>query len=258
MQTVYSKAEELRNEHVPAAVCIVVETTGSTPRKKGSKMIVYADGRIYGSIGGGSVEKEVCERALGIIASGMPEKCTFQLEEDLSKQCGGSMEIYIEPIHPSDNLFIFGAGHIGKAVVRFAREFSFTVTVIDPRDGIFDDPLFAACQCINRDYFDAIDHLTFDSGSFLVVVTPKHAYDEEILAKVALKPHAYLGMIGSRKKVSDIREKFIREKILTKEVLDSIDMPIGIPFNAQTPDEIAISILAKLIDVRNTMVNNNS
>ena len=120
MQTIFSKAEEIRNEGRPAAICIVVETSGSTPRKPGSKMIVYADGKITGSIGGGSVEKEVTDRAVELIASGKPQKCQFRLEEDLGMHCGGMMEVYIEPINTVQRLYIYGAGHVGKAVAKFA------------------------------------------------------------------------------------------------------------------------------------------
>jgi xanthine dehydrogenase accessory factor len=258
MQTVFSKAEEIRKSQLRAAICIVVETKGSTPRKQGSKMIVYEDGTIFGSIGGGSVEKEVVEKTVELIALGKPARCSFNLENDLGMHCGGFMEVYIEPINPSQKLYIFGGGHIGKALIRFAREFDFTVTVFDPREGIFDDPVFADCTCIGKDYFEAIEEAVFDENTYIVIVTPKHVYDEEILIKVARKPHAYVGMIGSRRKVELASKRFLDENLLTAKEIDSIDMPMGIKFNAQTPHEIAISILAKLIDVRNQVMNNNN
>ena len=258
MQTIFSKAEEIRNSGIRAAICIVIETRGSTPRKQGSKMIVYADGTIFGSIGGGSVEKEVAEKTVELIALGKPERCSFNLEQDLGMHCGGFMDVYIEPINPSQKLYIFGAGHIGKALVHFAQEFDFSITVFDPRDGIFDDPAFAGCTCIGKDYFEAIEEASFDDKTYIVIVTPKHVFDEEILVKVTRKPHAYVGMIGSRRKVEQATKRFLDENLLTSEEIESIDMPMGIKFNAQTPQEIAISLLAKLIDVRNQVSNNNS
>lgn len=258
MQTIFSKAEELRSEQTRAAICIVIETKGSTPRKQGSKMIVYQDGTIYGSIGGGTVEKEVADKAVELIASGQPAKCTFNLEKDLGMHCGGYMEVYIEPITKLQKLYIFGAGHIGKALARFAKEFEFAVTVIDPREGIFNDSGFTNCTCIGKDYFEAIEEAYFDENTYMVIVTPKHTYDEEILVKVARKPHAYIGMIGSQRKVEQAKARFLKENLLTENEINSIDMPIGIKFNAQTPQEIAISILAKLIDVRNQIMNCNS
>lgn len=258
MQTIFSKAEEIRNSQRRAAICIVIETKGSTPRKEGSKMIVYEDGTIFGSIGGGTVEKEVARKTVELIPLGKPAKCSFNLEDDLKMHCGGFMEVYIEPINPFQKLYIFGAGHIGKALARFASEFDFAVTVFDPREGIFSDPVFTGCTCIGKDYFVAIEETVFDKNSYIVIVTPKHIYDEEILAKVAGKPHAYVGMLGSHQKIELARKRFLKENLLTAGEIDSIDMPIGIKFNAQTPQEIAISILAKLIDVRNQIMNNNS
>jgi xanthine dehydrogenase accessory factor len=253
MQDIFSKISEAIKESKAAAWCIVTGTSGSTPRKQGAKMIVYADGTIYGSIGGGSVEKEVAEMAVSLIASGKPAKVAFSLDKDLGMHCGGSMEVYIEPLQPLQKLYIFGAGHIGKALSGFARELGFAITVFDPREEIFRDEAFSGFTCINRDYFEAIAEAGFDSNTFIVIVTPKHQYDEDILAAVARKPHAYLGMIGSARKVETLRKRFLEEDLLTGQELDAIDMPIGIRFRAETPQEIAISILAKIIDVRNAM-----
>lgn len=253
MQSIYSKVEEIRNEHYGAAICIVIETSGSTPRKTGAKMIVYSDGSIYGSIGGGSVEKEVAIKALELIKTGKPTKCSFSLEKDLGMQCGGGMEVYIEPVNPSQKLFIFGAGHIGRAVAKLAKDLDFTTTLFDPRENIFNEKEFESYTCINKDYFKAIEETLFDENTYCVIVTPKHSFDEDILEKIAKKPHAYLGMIGSKRKVDLLKKRFEEEKILTADELKNIDMPIGIKFAAETPQEIAVSIVAKLIDVRNTL-----
>ncbi len=252
MQSIFSKIEELKSEQQSAALCIVIDTKGSTPRKHGAKMIVFTDGSIYGTIGGGSVEKEVSEKAVMLIKTGKPEKCTFSLEKDLGMHCGGYMEVYIEPVIPLKKLYIFGAGHIGRAVAKFAAELNFAITLFDAREGIFLDNEFSAYTSVNMDYFKAIDNAVFDENTFSVIVTPKHSFDEEILAKIGKKPHAYIGMIGSANKVELLKKRFIKEKILTKIELDKIDMPIGIKFAVETPQEIAVSIIAKLIDVRNT------
>jgi len=253
MQSVLSKAEELKNEQTPAALCIVVDTQGSTPRKQGAKMIVYADGGIFGTIGGGSIEKEVVLKAVEQITKGKPAKFVFNLGTDLGMHCGGYMEVYIEPINRSQKLFIFGAGHIGKALAGFAKALEFSVTVFDPRENIFIGREFENCTCISKDYFQAIDEAVFDENTYSVIVTPKHTFDEDILARVALKPNAYIGMIGSSRKVDLLKKRFIEDKILTSGELDKIDMPIGIKLRAETPHEIAVSILAKIIDVRNTI-----
>jgi xanthine dehydrogenase accessory factor len=253
MQNIFSKAEEIKNEQTPAALCIVVETSGSTPRKNGAKMIVYADGSIYGTIGGGSIEKDVVAKAVEQIIVGKPAKFVFNLAVDLGMHCGGSMEVYIEPINRSQKLYIFGAGHIGKALAGFAKVLEFSVTVFDSREDIFTGDEFENCTCINKDYFQAIDEVAFDENTYSVIVTPKHSFDEDVLERISRKPHAYIGMIGSTRKVDLLKKRFIAENILNAEELEKIDMPIGIKLKAESPHEIAISILAKLIDVRNSM-----
>lgn len=256
MESIYQKIEELQKRNGTGALCIVISTSGSTPRKTGAKMIVYPDGSISGTIGGGSVEKEVTEKAIELMKTGKPEKFSFCLEEDFAMHCGGNVDVYIEPFLPTQKLYIFGAGHIGKAVLKFAKELDFKITVIDSRENIFSGSDYSFCECINDDYYKAIDNLVFDENTFCVIVTPKHSYDEEILIKLSKMPHAYLGMIGSDRKVAILKKKLLDEKIISTEEIEKIDMPIGIKFVAETPAEIAISIVARLIDVKNTLIRN--
>ncbi len=258
MREIIEKTLEIIQGSHPAVLCLVVETQGSTPRKAGSRMLVFSDGSVTGSVGGGSVEREVIRIALEVMGKGVPEKHAFRLESDLEMHCGGYMEVFIEPVNPAPKLYVFGAGHIGRAIVRYARDFGFSVTVTDPRDGIFRDPLFSGCRTLNQDYFSAIGTLSFDHLTYCVIVTPKHEHDEEILGTVAHLDHAYIGMLGSERKVALARKHFLETGRMTAAQLDAIDMPIGIPFHAETPEEIAISILAKLIDVKNRRMNPRS
>lgn len=251
MHSIFQKIEEIKAEGRPAVLCIVISTSGSTPRKAGSKMIVFADGTVWGTIGGGSVEKDVTSKALELMSGGKPQKFAFHLQDDLNMHCGGEMEVYLEPICQSQNLYIFGGGHIGRALSKMAVDLGFAVTIIDPRPEIFKED-FPSCTLMNQDYFEAIEQIPFNGQSYLVIVTPKHSYDEDILARVVRKPHHYIGMIGSGRKIALLRKRFQEENLLTKEELDTVDMPIGIKMNAETPQEIAVSILAKLIDVRNS------
>ncbi len=258
MQSIYSKVEELKNENKRFAFCIVTDTSGSTPRKAGAKMIVFEDGTVYESIGGGSIEKQVITESLEILKTGQPVKRKYILEEDLKMHCGGMMEVYIEPICPAQQLLIYGAGHIGKALARYADDFGFSVTLIDPRPEVINDPVLSGFKKINEEYFKAIENITFDNETFSVIVTHNHEFDEEILLKIAPKPHAYIGMIGSARKVDIIRKDIRENKVLPEDILQNIDMPIGIKFDAESPAEIAISILAKLIDVKNKKYKNQN
>lgn len=258
MQNIFSKITELKNENKRFAFCIVTDTSGSTPRKVGAKMIVFEDGTVYESIGGGSIEKQVITESLEIMKTGTPVKRKYILEEDLKMHCGGMMEVYIEPVCPAQKLYIFGSGHIGKALARYASDFGFCVTLIDPRSEVINDPSLNSFEKVNEDYFTAIEKLTFDHETYSVIVTHKHEFDEDVLFKIALKPHAYIGMIGSLRKVDIIRKNILENKILPEEIVQNIDMPIGIKFAAESPAEIAISILAKLIDVKNKRYKNQS
>jgi len=238
---------------VPAVFCLVTGTTGSTPRKAGSKMVVLSDGTTKGTIGGGSIEYQVIQDALKLLSGGEPFTKHFHLEEDLKMHCGGSMEVYFEAIGRLPKLLIFGGGHIGKALAGYAPGLGFRTFVFDQREGIFDSWNLPGVETRTGDYFRIIDSLVFDMNTYVVIVTHKHEFDERVLLACAPREHAYLGMIGSKRKVAEIRNNALDNKILSAEVLANINMPIGLPFAAETPSEIAISIAAKLIDVKNTL-----
>jgi xanthine dehydrogenase accessory factor len=177
----------------------------------------------------------------------------YHLEEDLNMHCGGTMQVYFEGIGCAPKLYIFGGGHIGKALAGYATGLGFRPTVFDQRDGIFDSWDLAGIETKIGNYLQLIDSTTFDRNSYIVIVTPKHEFDETILMACAPLEYAYLGMIGSKRKVAEIRNKALENNILAAEILSKIDMPIGLPFAAETPAEIAISIAAKMIDVKNTL-----
>lgn len=252
MKDILLKINELIKSGKKAALCIIIETKGSSPRKIGSKMIVYENGKQDGTIGGGSLELRVAEDAITVIKESKAKKFSYDLGDDLSMHCGGYAEIYIEPILPQQQLYIFGAGHIGKVLAKYGPDFGFDVTLIDNRGGIEKDIDEIPVNLDSRSYSEAARDIHFNDQSYIVIVSPKHKYDEEILEIVAKKPAAYIGMIGSKNKVAKAKERIIKEKLLTEEELNKVDMPIGIKFNAQTPEEIAISILAKMIDVKNS------
>lgn len=245
-------ASEMKLQGIPACLCIVTGSRGSTPRKAGSKMIVLADGSIKGTIGGGAVEHQAIADAILIMQAGEPENRKYNLANDLEMHCGGEMEIYFEPLVPSPSLFIFGAGHVGKALGRMAISFGFRVTFLDNRAGIFDAFPIQGCNLIEGDYDSIIEKPSYNDNTFIVVMTHMHSHDEALTVALARKPHRYLGMIGSKRKTEIARKKFVEEFGLDATVVKAIDMPIGIPIACETPEEIALSILAKMVDVKNT------
>jgi len=148
-------------------------------------------------------------------------------------------------------LLLFGAGHVGKAIVKHSTGLDFDITIVDCREGIFNDWTFEGLQKITAPFTQILPTLSYDNSTFIVIATYDHSIDREILAFCIKKPHFYLGMIGSKTKVTRTKEMFVSEGIATKEELEKVDMPIGIDINAKTSDEIAISIFAKLIKEKN-------
>ncbi|PLX07453.1 MAG: xanthine dehydrogenase [Marinilabiliales bacterium] len=251
MKDILLEAAELIQLNKPAAMCTVVETDGSSPRKSGSRMLVLPDSTIIGTIGGGSVELETMKKALEVIKTGIPLLYKYNLKADLQMECGGAMQVYIEPLAIKPDLYIFGAGHVGRALSKMAVGIGFQITMIDERQGIFEDYNTSELNTFNGNFTDFINRATFNEKTFVVIMTHEHKYDFEVLSKVCNKPHHYLGMIGSSRKVQKAKDDLIAGKILSQEKIEKIDMPIGVPINCETPEEIAVSILAKLIDVKN-------
>lgn len=165
--------------------------------------------------------------------------------------CGGSMDLYIEPVLKKNKLYIFGAGHTGFALAKRALEFDFETTIIDDRKDYLDEINLDKVSKIYGKYKETLEQLPFDTNTYITIMTYSHPVDREILSFCIQKPHAYIGMIGSRRKVEVTKRLFEEEGIGTIEDLEDIDMPMGIDIGAEGPDEISVSILAKLLSVKN-------
>lgn len=241
-----------------AAICIIVETKGSTPRKAGTKMIVYEDKVLIGSIGGGALEEKVIKNALSVIKNGEGQLFKHNLLHQHNMCCGGTVCVYIEKIEKTKRLFIFGAGHTGKALAKYAIDNDLEVYLIDDRKEYLDVVHTENVNKLHLHYSKALNILPFNKQTYIVIMTYSHPYDRDILAYCLKKPHAYLGMIGSKRKVSITKKKFIAAGIATEKELERVDMPIGVNINANTPEEIAISIIAKIIQTKNSPIYNES
>ena len=235
-----------------SALCIITSNSGSVPGKVGAKMIVFNDGSIEGTVGGGAIEMRIIDDALNVIQTQTPFCKEYNLNTDLAMTCGGAVSVYIEPLSKPARLYIFGAGHIGKYLAQYAPDMGFETSLIDWRNDIFENPEKIKYAQICKPYLEAVEGIPFDEETYCVIVTPGHEMDEEVLAVLGKKTTAYLGLIGSKRKIETLTKLFLQEKTLTEQELERVDMPIGIKFNAIAPAEIAVSILAKLIDVKNS------
>ncbi len=230
--------------------CTVIDTKGSTPLKAGAKMLVLGDGTIYGTIGGGNVEKLAITDALESLKLNHPEIKEYNLLQN-EMCCGGVMKIFFEPMQRAKQLLIFGAGHVGAAIVGFAQTLNFKTVLIDERCDILKKVHLLSTDKMQMHHKEAFPFLNFDSDTYIVICTHLHEYDREILAYCLSQPNAYLGMIGSKRKVLVTRKRFLLQEVSTREQLDKVDMPMGLDIGQNSPAEIALGIIAKIIAVSN-------
>lgn len=251
MESIYNEIQRLKEEGKKAALCIITATKGSTPRKTGAKMIVCEDGFIYGTIGGGNLEKEIIKNAIEQIKLNQPKSFKHDLLQQHNMCCGGVVEIYIEPILKKSKLYIFGAGHTGEALARLMVNHDFDIFLIDDRDEFIDGIELSGINKMKVNFDEVLTSLPFDDMTYVVIMTYSHPIDRNILAFCIKQPYAYLGMIGSKRKVELTKKMFVQGKIASANELSTVDMPMGIDINPNGPQEIALSIGAKLIEVKN-------
>jgi xanthine dehydrogenase accessory factor len=239
-----------KKANTPVVLATVVESLGSAPREEGARMLVKRDGSTVGTIGGGAVEKKVLDEALAMMGAAAPKLVKYELK-DIGMSCGGGMSVFLEPLLPAPQLIIFGAGHIGSALSQIGKMLDFNVTVIDNRPDFANAKRLPwADTVLAEDYAKVLGDLSYSDGTYMIIVTHKHAHDFEILEQLINKPFRYLGMIGSRTKVATVFQQ-LRDRGIAEEVIKKIHSPIGISIGANTPAEIAISIAAELVAVRN-------
>ena len=254
MENYYDQIQKLKEEGKNAALCVVTSTKGSTPRKTGAKMIVLENGSIYGTIGGGNLEKEVIKNAMGQLKLGQPKSFKHDLLQQHNMCCGGMMEIYIEPILTTSRLYIFGAGHTGEALAKLMADHEFDIYLIDDRPEFIDSITIDGVNKMKVPFDEVLSSLPFDNKTYIVIMTYSHPVDRNILSFCIKQPNAYLGMIGSKRKVEVTKKMFVQGKIGTPKELSKVDMPMGIDINANSPAEIALSIGARLIEVKNRKI----
>ncbi len=249
-ENIFQKINELMAKGETFAVATIVRTEGSTPRKPGAKMIILSDGSTFGTIGGDCVESGAVAEALEAIKEGRSQTVSMALEEEESggvgMRCGGSVEVYIEIINPAPKLLIIGGGQIGARVAKLGLEVGFSVTVIDPlvKEENFPKPVEIIPEFVEK----SISKIEITPQTCVVIATG-HKYDEAALEAVIDSKAAYIGMVGSRRKAAAIFRN-LRDEGVPEEKLKRVHSPVGLDIGAETPEEIAVSIIAEIIKER--------
>ncbi len=255
MLEIYQELVKVTSKGERAVLATVISSRGSAPREAGTKMLIKEDDTFIGSVGGGGVEHQIRHKAIEVMKSGEPQIVHFDLsgKECVAQMiCGGQMDIFLEPILPPGTLYLCGAGHISQNTALIGKMLGFRVVVIDPRPEFNNGDRFPnADSLIVEDYAIAIPKLDINEDSYIIIYTPGHILDEQCLYFAAGTKARYIGMIGSKKKVKQVKERLL-QKGISQQQLDRVYTPIGIEIGAETPEEIAISILAEIVKVKRT------
>lgn len=248
---IFEQIVDARRRKTPAVLITVTQTTGSTPRKAGAKMLFCEDGRQHGSIGGGAVEHALQSAAQNVMKTGVAEVITYKLTTDLAMCCGGQMTFFVEPLMVTPSLFVFGCGHVGSAIVRAASALGFEITAIDELESNANSETLSQANTILNSY-DVSDFKTlqFTSETIVLIATREHHLDQKILEFCLKQPFLFLGVIGSQRKAAMQRER-LKAKGYDENAIKKVICPVGLDIAAQTPEEIAVSVCAQLIQIKN-------
>ncbi len=249
MSAVWSALCEAADRGERVALATVIGVDGSAPRAAGARMVVWPDGRIVGTVGGGEFEHRVIAAALDALRTGAPRRWAVHLTRDLGMCCGGAMEVYIEPVDVDEDLVIYGAGHVAQATARVAHDLGFRVTVVDEREEFATPERFPHARCIVGDPLLHARALRTDHRSYVFVTTHAHALDQALLEQLITGSWAWLGLIGSRAKLAKF---FVRLRVagVDEALFRRVNGPVGLDIGAETPAEIAVSVGAELVRVR--------
>lgn len=231
---IFEEIVELKKRRRPAVLATVVDTRGSAPRKAGARMLVRDDGTTLGTVGGGPVEAAATEAAPQVLQEGRPRSLSFRLTEDEGYVCGGEMRLFLEPLICPPRLVLVGNGHIGRATGQIAQSAGFGVEIVD--------------------WVETPALPEIDSNTSVVVATREHHLDFQAVAAALRTEAGFIGLIGSRKKRLALRD-FLLQEGFAEESAQRVVSPVGLAIGAETPEEIAVSIAAQLIEHNRSMAN---
>ena len=239
MREIITALDEAVQRNEPAALATVVEVKGGSPAQVGFKMLIRPNGTVVGNVGGGELEQRIRDEAAAALRDGRPRLAHYALREKgpdaVGMVCGGEVTVFVEPYQPAPTLLIVGGGHIGCPLADMARLAGLNVEVVDVRPERATVPQF--------------DPAAITPWTYVVIITETHAADEQTLRQVLDTPAAYVGMIGSRRKIRAIFDALQAEGA-SAERLSRVRAPIGLDLGGRQPAEIAVAILAEIVQVR--------
>jgi xanthine dehydrogenase accessory factor len=252
----YRKVVETLESGREVYTAVITASTGSTPQKTGAKMLIFADGSTFGTVGGGDVERKLIEDTLAtrpkepwVIQYVLNEQ--LRTENDPKMSCGGKVSLLVEPLANPNILYIIGGGHCGVELSRLAAQVGFSSIVYDSRPAWASREMHPiASEIICAPYDEVERHIRFSPGAFIVIMTHGHEHDEQVLRLCLPHDSKYIGVIGSRRKSALLFER-LKKDGFSDDALSRVHCPIGLPIPSHTPAEIAVSIVAQLIEVKN-------
>ncbi|TXE19304.1 xanthine dehydrogenase accessory protein XdhC [Psychroserpens burtonensis] len=243
---------EFKEKQQAVALVTVTKCYGSTPCVLGSRMIITENNELFGTIGGGKLEYLAIEQALKALHDNKIIESGYTLGPEFEQCCGGKVEFIIEPMNQSPELFLFGAGHIGQEIVKLLIGTPFKVTLIDSRKNWFEekqlDDSINQCEVSEIDFKTFRDAVRWGRGCYVLVLTHNHAIDFDIISMALKEDTKFLGLIGSKTKKVRFNNMLINDMGI-EEGMSNVVCPIGLPIGGDTPKEIAISVVAQLLQV---------
>ena len=254
MSDIFEELARVKRERAEAALATVVSGEKGTPGKSGFRMLVYADGKISGTVGGGALEAKVREEAMRCISDKKSKLLDFALEsaDGIGMVCGGKVKIFLEPIEGTPVLYVFGGGHIAVPLVQFAKTLEFDVVVVDDREEFANKNRFPLANEVKLgDFGSVVKSIDFREGDSVVIITCGHQHDEVVLKECLSKDGlpGYVGMIGSKEKIA-ATFSHLRQQGISEQLLAIVRAPIGLDIGARSPAEIALSIMAEIVAQR--------
>ena len=247
---IFQALAEVEKNNESAALCTVVKSIGSTPRHVGSKMLVYPDKKFVGTVGGGDLENRVLNEAFLAMGDGQMRLLSYTMADPSRGDpgvCGGTVEVFVEPILPPAMIVVVGAGHVGKAVVHLAKWLGFRVAVSDDRSEFCNPEVTPGADAYYPVPMGELpDHIRINNRTYIVVTSRGSSVDAQGLPKLLEADAAYVGVIGSKRRwLTTV--KALKAKGVPEEKIARVHSPIGLELNAETPEEIAVSILAEIL-----------